>query len=258
MLKKLPDTNTVPDRRPKARATFRRFVIRWHRRIGLISAVLVLILAVTGIILNRTVDWRLDERLVKSEWVANWYGLSPKSAPIGFKAGAHWVTVLDDQIYIDARHVGLKDGEIYGAAWWDEGIIIATTAGLTAYSKEGQLFDQIGPDTVPGQINKIGQTQDGTVVISTDQGMFAARQDLRQWKPANSAPHWSRPSLLPVELRSTVLRLYAGRGLPLSRILLDIHSGRFFGPWGIYVMDAAAIFLMLLTLSGIYNWWVRR
>lgn len=39
-----------------------------------------------------------------------------------------------------------------------------------------------------------------------------------------------------------------------DRVLLDLHTGRFFGEAGIYVMDAAAILLLLLALSGIYNW----
>ena len=44
----------------KSRPAIRRFAIKWHRRIGLLSALLVLILSITGVILNRTVDWPLD------------------------------------------------------------------------------------------------------------------------------------------------------------------------------------------------------
>ncbi len=39
-----------------------------------------------------------------------------------------------------------------------------------------------------------------------------------------------------------------------DRLLLDLHTGRFFGHLGPYVMDLAAILLLLLAVSGGYNW----
>jgi hypothetical protein len=42
--------------------------------------------------------------------------------------------------------------------------------------------------------------------------------------------------------------------LTWDRVLLDLHTGRFFGGFGPYAMDAAAILLLLLVFSGVYNW----
>ncbi len=182
--------------------TLRRFVIRWHRRLGLVSALLVLVLALTGLILNRTVDWQLDERLVKAAWVAGWYGLDAKTEPAGFRAGGHWVAVLEDHIYIDGRYAGLKDGAIIGAVLWDGGIVTGGEAGLMAWSAEGQLFDQIGPDALPGTVTGIGRMADGGIAVSTDRGVFAAHNDLRQWNSNNDNPAWSEsePRALPRDM----------------------------------------------------------
>ena len=46
--------------------------------------------------------------------------------------------------------------------------------------------------------------------------------------------------------------------IPLDRIILDLHSGHFFGLSGVVLMDIAAIALLLLTGSGIYNWMKRK
>jgi len=263
VLKKVAESgeNTRPPK-SSSKAGMRRFVIIWHRRLGLASALLVLILSITGLILNRTVEWQLDTHLIKAPWIASWYGLSAKSDPVAYNAGTHWVTVLDDQIYINRQHVGPKDGEILGAVTWDDSIIIRSETGLTAYSTDGQLYDQIGNDELPGKISRIGLMNDGAIAISTDKGAFVAVNDLRQWTPAsgptNDTPDWSTRARAPDDISTAVIKLYNGRGLPISRLLLDIHSGRFFGGWGVYAMDAAAIFLMLLTVSGFYNWWVRR
>ena len=51
---------------------------------------------------------------------------------------------------------------------------------------------------------------------------------------------------------------YRGSGVPLHRIVADLHSGRFMGPVGPYVMDAAALTLILLAGSGFILWRRRR
>ena len=40
--------------------------------------------------------------------------------------------------------------------------------------------------------------------------------------------------------------------------MLDAHSGRFFGKYGAYVIDAAAILLLTLAITGIWLWATRR
>ncbi|MBL1432554.1 MAG: hypothetical protein COB94_003805 [Gammaproteobacteria bacterium] len=39
-----------------------------------------------------------------------------------------------------------------------------------------------------------------------------------------------------------------------ERMLLDLHSGRVFGRYGIYVMDFAAIGLLVLSCTGLWIW----
>jgi uncharacterized iron-regulated membrane protein len=47
---------------------------------------------------------------------------------------------------------------------------------------------------------------------------------------------------------------YRGAGLPWSRLLLDIHTGRIFGSWEPYIIDGAAFSMLMLIGTGIYNW----
>ncbi len=50
------------------------------------------------------------------------------------------------------------------------------------------------------------------------------------------------------------MQLYRGNGLPLERIILDLHSGRMFGTFGEYVMDIVALLFIFLALSGGWMW----
>ena len=71
-------------------------------------------------------------------------------------------------------------------------------------------------------------------------------------------PLWVAPSTVPGDIKESVLVAFRGQGLPWERVVLDLHSGRIFGNWGSYVMDAAAIILFILVLSGFYKWYIRR
>lgn len=103
-------------------------LMRWHRRIGLLAAALVAILAISGIVLNHREALQLDQRAITTEWLLQWYGME----------------------------------------------------------------------------------------------------------------------------KDTHSRM--GRWISAERIVLDVHSGRILGPAGPYLMDGAAIALLLLAASGIWGW----
>ena len=55
-----------------------------------------------------------------------------------------------------------------------------------------------------------------------------------------------------------MLASFRGEGLPLGRVIADLHSGRILGSFGSLFMDGAALALLLLTATGCYNGWRAR
>jgi len=53
-------------------------------------------------------------------------------------------------------------------------------------------------------------------------------------------------------------RHFRGEVLPVERVLLDLHSGRFFGRFGPWIFDTIAVLLILLALSGTWIWLKRK
>ena len=68
---------------------------------------------------------------------------------------------------------------------------------------------------------------------------------------------FTEPQVLPEAISKAISQAYLGEGLPLERILLDLHSGRLFGKIGVYVMDSAAVLMIVLTVTGLLIW-IRR
>jgi uncharacterized iron-regulated membrane protein len=59
-------------------------------------------------------------------------------------------------------------------------------------------------------------------------------------------------------LKETLEKTYRGVGLPLERVMLDLHSGRILGRAGVYLVDTAAVLFLLLAISGVWLWARRR
>lgn len=49
-----------------------------------------------------------------------------------------------------------------------------------------------------------------------------------------------------------------GQGVNLEKLILDLHTGNFFGLSGKLISDLAAIAMIFVTLSGLYNLWMRK
>ena len=54
-----------------------------------------------------------------------------------------------------------------------------------------------------------------------------------------------------------MLRMYRGRGLSMEKLILDVHSGRILGRFGVILVDLAAVLFLLLSITGTWIW-IRR
>ena len=188
-------------------------------------------------------------------WVVDWYGLTPVEDPVHFRAGDHWVTWIDGTVYADGKRIGPSPGAARGAVKFDSLLAMATSEALVVFTRDGELVERLGTAFLPGAIARVGTvTARNRIVIHTPDGQFASDSDLLTWRPLADDAVWSRAGTPPDTVREKQLAAYRGQGLPLSRVLLDLHSGRLFGPLGAAVMDVAAILLLVLVATGFVNW----
>lgn len=230
-----------------------RSLLVWHRRAGLVAAVLVVIVAATGVALNHGARLGLDDRRAESGWLLAWYGLEPERPPVSYRAGESWLSWIDGRLYLDEMLVAEGVGPPKGAWRGHEVIAVAAADELVLLTPGGDLVERISSASLPGAVRAVGEAG-GRLVLDTPEGPYAADGALLSWEPAEAEPRWTRPATMPEPLRQKLLEAYRGEGLPWSRVLLDLHSGRIFGPWGPYLMDAAAVLLMVLAGTGIFTW----
>ena len=224
---------------------------KFHRYTGLIVAVVILILAVTGIILNHTDDLELDKQFVKSPAILDWYGIEGPNPEPAYSISGQWITQIDDQIYFNTKPVLRIREQLIGATINDSFIVAAFPNSLIMLSTQGEVIEQIEKSP----IQDVASGQNEIIYIKSRDQVYFSDDGLLTWEIADQKGiNWAKPASLPARLKRKLKLDTLYHTLPYERVLLDIHSGRFFGRYGVYFIDLSGILLILLTISGCWIW----
>lgn len=232
-----------------------RLIRQYHARIGVLAALFFMLLATSGIALNHTTALSLDKKSVNYPWLMHWYGLKQSIPETAYLVDGGYFLTWDNRWMMNQRQLKSDETQpVIGALTWGEINAIATQNTLYLYTKNGQLVDKITADMLPMQGIKALGVFKHTLVINTATATFNTEDGLT-WHALNDASvHWANKQALPAD-EVSYLQKNMGPSLPLERILLDLHSGRIFGSYGVYLMDCVAILLMLLSVSGVWVYW---
>lgn len=240
--------NSEPRRR---RSKARRVVTAIHKWLGLASALIIVVISVTGILLNHSSSLNLDENTVESRRVLDWYGLSPEGEPLGFQIGDHWMIELDGELFFDGKPVA-SEGKLLGAGLLNGEFIAVFETTALIFDETGQLLEKIdsfGAEQTPATRAGIAG---GELAIEFGENVHVL-PGLLSFEPLGEREvAWFEPDTIPKDLREQIETAYSGEGLPVSRVVLDLHSGRLFGTVGVVVYDLAAIAFLVLAGTGIW------
>lgn len=241
----------------------RRSIFHWHRQIGLAVSLLVIVLSVTGILLNHTEEFELDSNHVKSEFLLKWYGIK-KPVINSYPVGKNWLSHVGDKIYFNELLVEKEMPLVTGAVIMENFVAVASQDELILLTHDGEKIERLDATTgVPNNITAVGTDSVAQLFLKTDKAIFQANDDVTEWtRSKDKNITWAATSALPNELESALNTLFRGKGLTKERLLLDLHSGRILGKAGPLLMDLSAILLLILSLSGCWMYakraWVMR
>ena len=235
-----------------------RHLREWHRKLGIIAAFFLIFLSVTGIALNHTESLSLAHKPIRSTWLLDHYGITPPD-DVRFYDNNNLVVTntvawLDDKMLLDSGSeiisiVPVTINQISAFA-------IVSLEQLYFYSQKGELIEQLGEESgFPLGVTAIANTGDG-IVVKTAKGMMHYNIEQYSWQEIQfiQEPNWNLPNKVNQQQIAKAKQNYRAQYLTLERIILDAHSGRIAGLMGVLFMDAVAVLLILLSLSGIYIW----
>ena len=242
---------------PLAALTSRRRIRSLHAWLGVSAALFACILGISGIALNHTERLGLDDRFVDSVWLLEWYGIEAPLPSASFAVGAHRLTLMADSLFLDAIEVTQGVDQLLGAVRSGSQFVVLLSGELLFIDSDGEVVDRL--DTSLGlPAGADGLASDGEdFLVLRDAARFRYEPDslaFTEAPPGDRTISVAASTAVPADIAAKLKSSFRGHGLSLERLLLDFHSGRLFARTGVWMMDLAAVFLVLLAGTGIFLW----
>lgn len=240
-----------------------RHLREWHRKLGIIAAFFIIFLSISGVALNHTTTLSLAHKPISNIWLLDHYGIAPPNDIRFYQQNSLQVTNnlvwLNGKLLFESSADVVSAGITSAQVSTDEEIdvyVIASQTHLYIYNNQGELLDQLGVEAgVPEDIEALSIDND-MVVLKTASGYYQSDSDFFYWQAISPLlePLWITAESVSIQKEQRASLAYRSQFLTLERIILDAHSGRILGLFGVLFMDAVAILLILLSLSGVYIW----
>ncbi len=230
-----------------------------HRTMGAIIAIFVLLLAITGVMLNHTSDLELDQRYLTWEWLLDHYGVADVKPDVVYLLDQHAISQFGSQVFIDAVPVINSQSPILGGIVIDNLMVLATESELILFSHEGEFIERMSAAAgIPPLIQNIGLFH-GEPVLQTRNGMWRSDFMLDQWESISlQGIGWSVPQAMPDNVKFALMEYFHGKGISVERLVLDIHNGHILKKIGPWLVDLVGLLLIFISLSGLWMWGRRK
>jgi uncharacterized iron-regulated membrane protein len=233
-----------------------RTIRHWHARLGALTALFFILMVVTGLALNHTSALKLNQRNVSAPWLMAWMGLRAELPSQGYRVGDQYLVTTGEKTILGNKRLVNVRSLVLGTVAWNGMVALADHNTLYLYDTQGSLVDHMSAENLPQeQLLGLGVMGD-TLVLKTEKGNFTTA-DALHWQPITAAEaaaknlSWAVPSALPSSMNA-VLNTNFAPCVSLERVILDLHSGRLFGHYGPWLIDAVAIILLGLAISGVW------
>jgi len=229
---------------------------------GVISALFVILLSISGFIIHHSLALDLDNRFIDSNVLLSWYGIEVPDISISFSSGGRTASLIADVIYFDTIRLVGSYNSLLGLMETDFGFVIATSDQLLLVTDDSQLIEVLGSaHEVPAVIDGIGFAETSSVYLKSRGVVIEADVEALSWPISSlteSQIQWSTASSLDTSTAELIKSAYSGSLLSWDRLILDVHSGRVLGSFGVLLVDIMAVLFALMAISGVWIWSRRR
>lgn len=214
----------------------------------MVAALFVLLLVVTGLLLNHTNDIGLDRAPLENRWLRAHYGLgneevdAEKSA--SYRLAGYALRMRDGQLWLGNER--LTDcSQLIGVMEKQDQVLVVCSDRLVLLTPDGQMIDQADSlRGIPAGLSALAVQGDNIYLRRGDTSLGVNLADLSV-HPVGEAPDVAWQSS-PAAMNAAPVD-----AITWERVVLDLHSGRLFGRFGVFLVDLMAVGAALLAISGL-------
>lgn len=219
----------------------KRLLRRWHKWVGIVSCVFMLLVSGTALALNHRGVWLKPAGIATNfvlqdaiSWAADPFVTGHLLASDSHhlwrsrNGGQSWEEV---QLYVPAEQVS---GIAFDPAVRDRLWVALRNAGVFVSEDGGEIWEELATlpfSPVAGEaiISLVAGPQE--LQVRSSQGLYTYAAAAQTWRQQRLSGASSR--------------------LSTQDLIWQLHTGQFFGSWGVYLYDLVALSLIALSLSGL-------
>lgn len=229
----------------------------WHRRLGTWVAPIILMLSITGILINYSQDLGWGSSPIYSRIIGHLYGVNPPKVQSGFKAGTKWIYQSGDQILVDQLPLTHCTKQLQSGGIYQEYITILCNNQIFLFDENGEIIEVIRD--VPAKPNRLSAAPGGLIVEANNEQYFWSEMEGTWAKATPEAnPSWYSEQSIPSKTSAKLTNALPLPGISKERFVLDLHSGRLFGGIGTLVINLTGVITCVLAFSGFLSWMKRK
>ena len=230
-----------------------------HKFTGIAVCIFLIHLSITGIFLNHTEELGLDEKYTSSPLILSLYNISIPNKEESFLVNNHFISRFGNQVFLDKQPVLKSDDSLIGAVMLNQMFVIAFENELVLLTEEGELIEKLSAAAgLPKNIQKLG-VFDNILFLKTNNQVWESNDEAQEWGETNSNfNEWSNEVVIPDKKIQQIESYFLGKGISLEQFFLDLHNGNIIKGFGKWFLDIIAIFLLLISISGIWIWFRKK
>ena len=232
-----------------------------HRSIGIGSFIFLFIFVMTGLAIQHTEWFDLDQRYISSSLSGYLYGAKIQGQDtVNYKTDKRWVSQAGSFLYMDGLPVSdIELNNLQGVVEGETYVWIVGDNKLWLLSQRGEIVDRLSVlNGLPSVMRRIGYNREGAIIIGGLRNNWQVDKYLQDWQVYSGEQiTWSAPvdgTEVPMYLKETIITHANNHLISWERALLDFHSGRLFGTAGIIIADFVALLLLFLSATGVFLW----
>ena len=225
-----------------------------HKIIGLSVCLIIIHLSITGIILMYPSTFKLQETYFKNRHISSLYDMYTVADVRALEAAEEDLGIIKSKAIVSDMVIETGINNILGALKADNLIFVLNNKKIILIQESDYGLEIIKDEKIPFTALSIGKDNDNILIKGTKDKFYIVNENLSFSLAKNNEIEFNEtPLVLPEEeIARYYLLQVQGPGVQALRLFADLHNGRFFGPFVMFLFVITSILVIFLSISGSY------
>ena len=225
-----------------------------HKIIGISVCLIVIHLSITGAVLMYPSVFKLQDTYFSNSYLYNLYDMYKSSDVRVLEGVDEDVGVIKSKIITSDMVLETNAADIIGVLKIDNFIFVLNKEKILLIEESDYELEVIKEKNIPFVAKSIGGGENEVLIQAADENVYAIKTslDFSLLREGNINYEENVLATPDEETASYYLLQVQGPGVQALRLFADLHNGRFFGPFAMFIFFVTSMLIVFLSLSGSY------